>query len=132
MSQGKIRECEYPTFSGKQCKRPGIVQGPGGKWFCGIPHVRGTAKSSGGRNGPCSCGSHIKHKSCCAVLPKGASRVINSELEVQAPEQVDAIVWSRGYNPRRWVIGYDYDATWRGHTFYFGPWWISRRHRLPR
>ena len=42
------------------------------------------------------------------------------------------IVWSAGYNIRRWVFGYERDRTWRANILYIGPFYISRRHAKPR
>lgn len=85
-----------------------------------------------GRNGPCSCGSDLKFKKCCALL--GDQRV-QVEAEVKPTDGVmkvgKKIVWSAGYNVRRWVIGYERDARWKANVLYLGPFYISRRRSTP-
>lgn len=130
MSQGEL--CSFRTFAGHPCKRPATQRTPGGKSWCGVAHVKGTPKD--GRNGPCSCGSDLKFKKCCALL--GDQRVQVEEEQVKPTGGVakigKKIVWSFGYNIRRWVFGYERDWAWRANILYIGPFYISRRHSKPR
>ena len=36
-------------------------------------------------------------------------------------------IFSFGYNLRRFTlgIGYSYDRSWKGHSFYVGPFWVN-------
>lgn len=133
--------CSYTTFSGQPCRRVGVEETPAGRRWCGVPHERGTKKDSGGQNGPCSCGSGVKHKRCCARLPEGAQPniyVYTEEPEVKpAGSMVKVsknrkVVWSVGYNWRRWVFGYERDAQWKANVLYLGPLYISRRSSRPQ
>lgn len=117
--------CSFPTFSGHPCRRVGKTRTPGGRSWCGVPHVKGTPAN--GRNGPCSCGSDLKFKKCCALL--GDQRV--EVEEVKPTGGVAKIVWSAGYNVRRWVFGYERDSRWKANILYIGPFYISRRLREP-
>jgi SEC-C motif-containing protein len=118
--------CSFPTHAGHPCKRPAITRTPAGRSWCGEAHVKGTPRF--GRNGPCTCGSGLKFKKCCALVG-------DERIEVKPTGGVakigKKIVWSAGYNVRRWVFGYERDARWKANIIYIGPFYISRRLREP-
>jgi hypothetical protein len=127
MSMGDMGSlCQFPTFSGLACCHVARTTTPLGVPWCGRAHYKGTKKGSGGQNGLCSCGSSQKYKRCCARI-EGSQRVIIGD----PTEGLSRIVWSCGWNPRRWLFGYERDKRWKANSFYFGPVWVSRRRRRP-
>jgi hypothetical protein len=46
------------------------------------PHV---AEKAPGRNDPCTCGSGVKFKKCCAVAPKPKATVVEATTEAEPP-----------------------------------------------
>lgn len=141
MSYDMVKSCSFTTFSGYPCRHPVKEETPAGRPFCGIPHERGTKKASGGQNGLCSCGAWRKYKKCCGQLMLDAEHQIRLLDETdETPMQVTGgfakatakTVYAAGYNARRWVFGYERDSRWRANIIYIGPFWFSRRSRIPK
>ncbi len=138
MSIDLVKQCAFTTFSGAAYRRPVVVETPAGRNFCGVSHEIGTKKASGGQNGLCSCGSWLKYKKCCGLLPADAEHQVIALDEPQEEtmkttgglaKATNKTVWSAGYNMRRWVIGYERDRRWRANILYLGPVYFSRRSR---
>lgn len=112
----KNPDCQYLTFSGFPCIRPGKVGSPAGLRWCGIKHARGSKVTSSGMNSTCSCGSGRKHKRCCSALAADA-----------APQIQQAPTFKAGCHWRRWVIGLERDKARRVNILYIGPFYFAVR-----